>query len=69
MVESITAINGLLLNLFPQYPNMRTDYLNWTTINIGKEIIRFFAKRGDIESNFPGSRNLSDNTALSRGCL
>ena len=49
----------IVANLFPQYPNMKTDCLNWTTINIGKEIIRFCAKRGDIESNFPGSRNLS----------
>ena len=38
MIESIEAITGLLLNLTLQYTNMRTDCLNWPTINIGKEI-------------------------------
>ena len=37
-VESIQAITGLLLNLTLQHTNMRTDCLNWPTINIGKEI-------------------------------
>ena len=38
MVESIQAINGSLLNLILQYPNMRTNCLNWPTIKIGKNI-------------------------------
>ena len=38
MIESIEAITGLLLNLTLQHTNMRTDCLDWPTINIGKEI-------------------------------
>ena len=38
MVESIQAITGSLLNLILQYPNMRTNCLNWPIIKIGKDI-------------------------------
>ena len=38
MVQSIQAITGSLLNLILQYTNMRTDYSNWPTIKIGKDI-------------------------------
>ena len=37
-VESIEAITGLLLNLTLRHTNMKTDCLNWPTINIGKEL-------------------------------
>ena len=38
MVESIQATTGLLLNLTLRHTNMKTDCLNWSTINIGKEL-------------------------------
>ena len=48
MVELIEAITGLLLNLTLQHTNMRTDCLNWPTINIGKEIYHPILRQKEI---------------------
>ena len=48
MIESIEAITGLLLNFTLQYTNVRTDCLNWPTINIGKEIYHPILRQKEI---------------------
>ena len=48
MVESIQAITELLLNLTLQHTNMRTDCLDWPTINTSKEIYRPVQRQKEI---------------------
>ena len=48
MVESIQAINELLLNLTLQHTNMRTDSLNWPTINTGREVYKPILRQKEI---------------------